>query len=92
MAMVPSSSCFLVLVQYSFDLFGALVQRKEVVIRVRVRQDVQQKFSPRPRFEFSPLVSVTDELQYEKVHGLYTACGMLGWWRVVGGVGRRSTL
>ncbi|KAL6205719.1 hypothetical protein ACLB2K_022972 [Fragaria x ananassa] len=80
MALVPSSSCF------------------SVLVWVRVRQDVQQKFWPRPRFEFSPLVLVTDELQYEKVHGLYAACGMLGWWRlqeadgkVVGGVGHRST-
>ncbi|KAL6205718.1 hypothetical protein ACLB2K_022972 [Fragaria x ananassa] len=71
---------------------------KVVNYKVRVRQDVQQKFWPRPRFEFSPLVLVTDELQYEKVHGLYAACGMLGWWRlqeadgkVVGGVGHRST-
>ncbi|XP_024179303.1 uncharacterized protein LOC112185293 [Rosa chinensis] len=54
------------------------VLRKDLVQRIRVIQDVRRRIWPRRMFEFSPIVSVTVELQYEKCHGLCAACGFFG--------------
>ncbi|XP_040367300.1 uncharacterized protein LOC121050625 [Rosa chinensis] len=56
---------------------GAML-RKDPVQRIRVIQDVRRRIWPRRMFEFSPVVSVTVELQYEKCHGLCAACGFFG--------------
>ncbi|PRQ43572.1 hypothetical protein RchiOBHm_Chr3g0469891 [Rosa chinensis] len=50
------------------------VLRNDPIQRIRVIQDVRRRIWSRQMFEFSPVVSVTVELQYEKCHALCVAC------------------